>query len=141
MRRKLLYTVSICLVLAIGVFAGASHSVSAGSKSYQAEIDAAKEKKKEMEERQKELEKQIEELKQQKEDMNAYIENMDKQYMELMYNIGELEIEISDLEVALEETKQLLAEAKAREEEQYDTMKKRIKYLYENGETDFRTNT
>lgn len=137
MRKKLLYTISICLVLAIGVFAGASHSVSAGSKSYQAEIDAAKAKKKEMEERQKELEKKLEELKQQKEDMNAYIENMDKQYMELMYNIDELEIEISDLEVTLEETKQMLAEAKAREEEQYDTMKKRIKYLYENGETDF----
>ena len=107
------------------------------TESYQDEIDAAKAKKEQMEKERAELEKKVEELKQQKDDMNAYIENMDKQYMELMYSIDELDAEIATQEEILEQTQVMLAQVKAQEAEQYDTMKKRIKYLYENGETSF----
>lgn len=138
MRKKLLITFSICFLLGLGVFAGTSYFVQADTtESYQDEIDAAKAKKEELEKERKELEQKVEELKQQKEDMNAYIENMDKQYMELMYSIEELEAEIAAHEELLQETQEMLAQVKAQEAEQYDTMKKRIKYLYENGETSF----
>lgn len=138
MRKKLLFTFFICLLLGLGVFAGTSYHASADTtKSYQDEIDAAKAKQEELKKEREELEKKVEELKQQKEDMNAYIEQMDMQYMELMYSIEELETEIAGHEEQLETTKVLLAQVKAQEEEQYDTMKKRIKYLYENGETSF----
>ncbi len=138
MRKKLLVTFSICLLLGLGIFAGTSYFANADTtESYQDEIDAAKAKKEELEKNREELEKKVEELKQQKEDMNAYIENMDKQYMELMYSIDELELEISDHEQKLAQTQQMLVQVKAQEAEQYDTMKKRIRYLYENGETNF----
>lgn len=138
MRKKILFTFSICILLGLGFFTGTSYFANADTtKSYQDEIDAAKAKKEELEKNREELEKKVEELKQQKEDMNAYIENMDKQYMELMYSIEELETEIANHEEKLAQTQQMLAQVKAQEAEQYETMKKRIRYLYENGETNF----
>ncbi len=138
MRKKLLFTFSICFLLVLGIFAGNSYLASADTtESYQDEIDAAKARKEELEKSRGELEKKVEELKQQKEDMNAYIEAMDMQYMEIMESIDELEAEIAEHEELLEETQTMLARVKAQEAEQYETMKKRIKYLYENGETSF----
>ncbi len=138
MRKRIGIIFLICLLVGTGIFVGASSYVQAGTtKSYQGEIDAAKAKKKELEKERAELEKKLEELKQQKEDMNAYIENMDKQYMELMQSIEALEVEIAEQETLLEETRKMLEQVKEQEEEQYATMKKRIKYLYENGETNF----
>lgn len=138
MRKKLLFTFSICLLLGLGVFAGTSYRASADTtKSYQDEIDAAKAKQEALKKEREELEKKVEDLKKQKEDMDAYIEAMDMQYMDLMYSIDELDAEITENEEKLAETKTLLAQVKAQEEEQYDTMKKRIRYLYENGETSF----
>ncbi|MBO5176169.1 MAG: peptidoglycan DD-metalloendopeptidase family protein [Lachnospiraceae bacterium] len=138
MRKKLVIILLVSVLLGLGFLTGTSYLANADTtESYQDEIDAAKAKKEQMEKDRAELEKKVEELKQQKDDMNAYIENMDKQYMELMYSIDELDAEIATQEEILEETQIMLAQVKAQEEEQYDTMKKRIKYLYENGETSF----
>ena len=138
MRKKLLFTFSICFLLSLSFFAGKSYLANADtSKSYQDEIDAAKAKKEELEKEREELAKQVEELKKQKEDMNAYIEQMDMKYLEIMYSIDELDIEIAAHAELLAETQRLLAQVKTQEAEQYETMKKRIKYLYENGETGF----
>ena len=138
MRKKVLFILGICFMLMFGFFTGTSKFVQANTtKSYQKQIDEAKAKKEKLEKERTELQKKVEELKQKKDDMNAYIENMDKQYMELMDSIEELEGEIEEHETMLAETQTMLAQAKEREAEQYDTMKKRIRYLYENGETDF----
>ena len=138
MRKKLLFTCCICLLLGFGICAGTSYFANADTtESYQDEIDAAKERKEQLEKERAELEAKLEGLYQQTEDMNAYIENMDKQYLELMENIEELESEIAAHEELLEETREELAKVKEQEAKQYDTMKKRIKYLYENGETSF----
>lgn len=138
MKKKLLLFFFICFLLGLGAFAGTSYFASADTtESYQDEIDAAKAAKEQLEKERAELEKKLEGLYEQTEDMNAYIENMDKQYMELMYSIEELDADIAEHETKLKETQELLARVKAQEAEQYDTMKKRIKYLYENGETGF----
>lgn len=138
MKRKVLVTFGICILLTVGVVTGTSYFASADTtNSYQDEIDAAKAKKEELEQERAELEEKIDALKQQKEDMNAYIENMDKQYLEVMYSIEELEAEIAEQEELLAETQEMLERVRAQEAEQYDTMKKRIRYLYENGETGF----
>ncbi len=138
MRKKLLFTFCICILLGLVIFAGTSYLANADTtESYQDEIDAAKAAKEQLEKERAELEAKLEGLYQQTEDMNAYIENMDKQYMELMYSIDELEEDIAEHEEKLKETQELLAQVKNQEAEQYDTMKKRIKYLYENGETNF----
>ena len=136
--KKRIATAGICFLLAVTAFTGHSHFAKADTtKSYQDEIDAAKAKKEELEQERAELEQKVEELKQQKEDMNAYIESVDRQYVELIQSIEELEADIAEQETALLETQQMLAQAKAQEAEQYETMKQRIRYLYENGETSF----
>lgn len=138
MKRKRLAVLGLCATLAFSMLAqGGSSFVHAETKSYQAEIDAAKEKKEQLEKERKELEAKITELNKQKADMNAYIENMDKQYMELTASIEELEADITEKEEHLESTRELLSQVKQQEQEQYETMKRRIRYLYENGETGF----
>lgn len=138
MRKKILATLGVCVLLGLGIFTGTSYLANADTtKSYQDEIDAAKKRKEQLEQERKELEAKVEELEQKKEDMNAYIENMDRQYMELMDSIEELESEIAEQEELLARTREELARVKAQEAEQYETMKKRIKFLYENGETSF----
>ena len=137
MKKKRLAIIGICFAIVFSTLVGSVYPASAGTESYQDEIDAAKEKKEQLEKERKELEQKVAELKQQKDDMNAYIENMDRQYMELMESIDALDQEIAENEEQLERTREMLAQVKRQEEEQYETMKKRIRYLYENGETDF----
>ena len=109
----------------------------AGSKSYQDKIDAAKKKKQELEKAQKELKAKLSELKERKEDMDAYIKSLDDKMMELLEDIESLEQEITECEQKLEETKIALEEAKIKEAEQYNIMKERVQYMYENPDTQF----
>lgn len=105
--------------------------------SYQDEIDAAKKKKQELEQAQKELEKKLSELKAEKEDMDAYVKSLDDKMMELLDDIEMLESDLAECEQKLEETKIALEEAKQKEAEQYEIMKERIQYMYENPDTEF----
>lgn len=105
--------------------------------SYQDEIDAAKKKKQELEQAQKELEKKLSELKAKKEDMDAYVKSLDDKMMELLDDIEVLEADLTECEQKLEETKIALEEAKQKEAEQYEIMKERVQYMYENPDTEF----
>lgn len=141
MKHKLM-SLSAVLLAAVILVSGSLGSINFfaqadTTKSYQDEIDRAKENKKKLEEDRKELQKKVEKLKQDKENMNAYIEKMDAQYLDLLDSIELLENQIADGEEALAQTKNELAAVKAQEAEQYDTMKRRVRYMYENGETSF----
>ena len=107
------------------------------TKSYQDQIDAAKKKKEELEQRQKELSSKLTELKERKEDMDAYIQSLDEKMMELFAAIEVLEEDLAECEQKLEETKIALEEAKEQEAQQYEIMKERIQYMYENPDTEF----
>lgn len=129
----LLFTLITAGVMSLGK--AASSAKADTTKSYQDEIDAAKKRKEDLEKEKDELAAKLEELKQKKSDMDAYIETLDQQYMELLASIEELEEEITDSEEELAKTKEELVLAKQKEIEQYETMKRRIRYMYENGET------
>ena len=109
----------------------------AGSESYKDEIEAAKKKKEELQKAQKELESKLSELKKRKEDMDAYIQSLDDKMMELLSDIEGLEEDLAECEQKLEETKIALEEAKIKEAQQYEIMKERIQYMYENPNTEF----
>lgn len=105
--------------------------------NYDREIQKAEEKKKNSAEREKELRKEIEDMEKNKEDILAYIKKLDKK-------IEKLQQEIDLAAQAIEKTKKEITkykkELKVAEESanlQYDTMKKRIKYMYENGSQDY----
>ena len=130
---SLLFTLVGAGLMSLGKAASAAKADT--TKSYQDEIDAAKKRKEDLEKEKDELAAKLEELKQKKSDMDAYIETLDKQYLELLDSIDALEEEITDSEAELAKTKEELVLAKQKEEEQYETMKRRIRYMYENGET------
>ena len=75
----------------------------------------------------------IENLENSKSSLQSYISQLDQEANELERRIQELNGEITDKEAEVEQARVDLAEAEAVAEKQYEDMKKRIQYLYENG--------
>ena len=105
------------------------------SASYQGQINDAKDKKQELEQKREDLQSKLKKLEAEKNDIIAYIEKLDTQLNELTEEISQLNAEIEEVNQELTDTEAALEEAIETEENQYDTMKKRIQYMYENGET------
>jgi murein DD-endopeptidase MepM/ murein hydrolase activator NlpD len=100
-------------------------------------ISDAKNAKAELEKKKKEITAKIEALEKEKDDILVYVEKLDKQLSELEEEIEETNVRLSETEGTLEVTRQELSVAKAEEEKQYEAMKLRIKYMYENGSADY----
>lgn len=97
------------------------------------ELSDAEKEKQRLEERKEETEATLAQLEEEKTDIMTKIEKLDEQ----MKDVNErLETVTKDLKIANEELDIInvsLAAVQAKEESQYETMKKRIKYMYENG--------
>lgn len=100
-------------------------------------IQDAKDEKNRLENKQEELQETMKELEAKKTDIVIYIETLDQKQSELVAEIERLESEIAVAEQDLEQTRAELVVAKETVADQYDIMKKRIKYMYENGSTDY----
>lgn len=105
--------------------------------NYDQKIKEAEQEQKSFEKRAAELQKEIQEIEEEKENALVYIEKMDKKTEELEGSLAELGIKIEKAETALETAKQELAKAQDEEHKQYIVMKKRIKYMYENGNQEY----
>lgn len=101
------------------------------------EIEDAKTEKDALEQKRTELKDRVLELEEDKEDIVVYIQNLDQQLGSLNEEIIQLGENITNTKEQLEISKQELKDAKAVEKSQYETMKKRIKYMYENGNSDY----
>ena len=75
----------------------------------------------------------IDELEKKKASLQKEIDKMDSDLVELMAEIKTLKGDIEDKEADIESTKAELQTAQADQEKQYDSMKTRIAYIYENG--------
>lgn len=75
----------------------------------------------------------IDELEKKKASLQKEIDKMDSDLIELMAEIKTLKGDIEDKEADIESTKAELQTAQADQEKQYDSMKTRIAYIYENG--------
>ncbi len=103
--------------------------------SYQSAIDKAKEEKAALEKKKKEAEERIAELEADKKNTEDYIARVDEELTLAYSEMETLTETIAFYEEALRETEKELEEAISTKEKQYATMKARIKYLYENGDT------
>jgi murein DD-endopeptidase MepM/ murein hydrolase activator NlpD len=83
------------------------------------------------------VEEKISDLKNTKSNLQSYITQLDAQVNQLSSQMAELEKEIEAKKEEIEAKKEELAEAEAEAEEQYDLMKKRIRYMYEQGDQSF----
>lgn len=96
----------------------------------QDEIDKTQQEINETKSRQKKLEDA-------KADMEAYLKELNNQYASISEQIEDLNRQIADKEKEIEQTKAELEEAKRVEEKQYEDMKTRIQYMYENSQPSF----
>jgi len=132
--RKLYYRVAALGMTGI-VLTGTLAAPKALASSYQNQINNAKDKKKELEDKKKALAGKLKSLEGKKDNVLAYIESLDKELSELEEQIANLNGEIKQVNTNLKKTKKDLNKAVKTEENQYAAMKKRIQYMYENGDT------
>lgn len=89
----------------------------------QNEINATRDKQKKLEEA--------------KANMEAYLKDLNAQYATISEQIEDLNRQIAEKEEEIERTQEELEEAKRIEEKQYEDMKTRIQYMYENSQESF----
>lgn len=105
--------------------------------SFANEIDKAKEEKSSLEKKKKETEIRIQALEKEKDDILKYIEKLDLELNNLANEIEVLNKDINKVNKDIEVAQVELKAARIAEADQYNTMKKRIKYMYENGNTSY----
>ena len=79
----------------------------------------------------------IDSLQNQRDSLQGEIDRLDTELVNIIVNMSILEDELADKEDELEQVSANLKEAEENERTQYSNMKKRIRYMYENGETSF----
>lgn len=118
-----------------GVVAAAS-VVTAVPTLYADTLDDLKKKQEELKKEQEELEKKSQDLKNEKNVTQDEIDQLEKQLKELLDKINELDKQASELTLKIFETNEKLDEQIAIQEKQYNEMKLRIQYMYENQNSD-----
>ena len=121
MRRKVI-SVILALTLAIGSVQIASASKLSDAQS---DLDAANS--------------EISSLESQLSSLQSEIDEVDSELVETIANINIIEDDIAEIEDQLEQAEADLEDAEEQEAEQYEAMKTRIKYMYENGTTSYIT--
>lgn len=101
------------------------------------DIDSAKGKISSLEQEKKKTEQAIRELESLKSDTEAYVKKLDSNLSELNSELDQLAVQITEKETVIQQTKVKLEDAKSVEKRQYEAMKKRIKYMYEKGDSSY----
>ncbi len=111
--------------------------IQAASLTYEEKLKEAQDKRAQLEQNKKKTQETLLKLKGEREDILKYIEELDMELNNINLRIAKLEEDIVLTQKELEQTQKDLDEAKKQEAEQYDIMKRRIQYMYENGNTDY----
>ena len=112
-------------------------SLSLVRQNYAASIEEEKKKQEEMQKELKNTEKYLKELETLKGNTQAYIKELDVRLNQLTDNIYEIESQISVKKGEIEATKLDIEKAKEDINSRYESMKLRIQYMYENGESSY----
>ena len=99
--------------------------------STQEKLDQAKEEKEQTESQLNETKENLEGLKEEKNQLEGQLADLNEKLTIVSNNLNDLEEQIADKEVEIKNTEEELAEAKATEEHQYESMKERIRFMYE----------
>lgn len=101
----------------------------------QKEIDKTKNEITDLQEQKDEAEEQVDSLNDEKEALESDLSGLNGQLNEIVASMNKLETEIDTKEQEIETAKQQLAAAEEQSAEQYEAMKIRIQYMYENSGT------
>lgn len=119
---SLLLAGALAFQMAVGVHAAAED-----------EIAAAQTQKQEAQAELAQTEASISGLESKKQELENYLAELDSQYNELTDSVSQLSIEAAQKEEELKKIEKELEKARKRADKQYDAMKLRIAYMYENG--------
>ena len=97
------------------------------------EIAAAQAQKQEAQAGLAEAQANISGLESKKQELESYLAELDSQYNELTNSISELSIQAAEKEEQLKKVQSQLKKAQKAADKQYEAMKLRIQYIYENG--------
>lgn len=100
-------------------------------------LSEAQQEKKELESDLQKAKELIDSLKGSKEDIQSEVEKLDKQLNEISGKAKELEGQLSKKRQKIADTESALNKAKEQEKKQYQNMRKRIQFMYENGQTSY----
>lgn len=131
---------AVCLLLcAVMIFAYSRPAQAAltndSIREKEAEIKAAKEEVSGLKSSKTDIERLKKELEQSKNDLTTYVAQLDGQLSGIQEKIAQYNTMITEKEEEIEITAAELEEAIRIQEEQYAAMKKRIKFMYEKGDT------
>lgn len=121
----------ICLML--GICAVLAWNMGLTAQATEQKIEDTKEKLNELEEKKKQAQQKAAELENTQKTLSGDLETMDSELAKISASLTELEQKIVEKQSTIEETKKQLKKAKKREKSQYQSMKSRIKYVYEHG--------
>lgn len=102
--------------------------------STQEQLNKAQQEKAESEAQVNAAESHKDSMEQQKQSLEGELGRLNDDLTDVSDRLQKLENDIEDKEAEIEETGRELAEAKATEETQYETMKKRLRFIYERGD-------
>jgi peptidoglycan hydrolase CwlO-like protein/3D (Asp-Asp-Asp) domain-containing protein len=97
----------------------------------QEKIDAAQQEKQQSETELQTTQERIAALESSKGESEAYLSELNQQLSDLAENLAQLQNDYEEKQTELERVQNELEEAKAQEEQQYEDMKLRIRYMYE----------
>ena len=109
-------------------------SVAAATKK---DVSSAKDKKSTLKQEKKKTEEAIKSLQGLKSNTESYVKELDTKMNDLQSQVTKLENNISSKQKSIDETAVKLEEAQKTEEKQYASMKMRIKYMYEKGDSSY----
>ena len=96
--------------------------------------DSAEVKKNEIEKELDQVSGEIGSMKNAKSELEGNVEKLDSELNDLAQKLDDLNTDLTEKQDQIKKTKKLLKKAKKKEKNQYGAMKKRIRYLFENGD-------
>ena len=124
-RRGLLLALTLAIAL-VSVPTGIVYATSTQEKLNQAQED-----KKQTQSQLNETKENLEGLKEEKNNLEGKLADLNNKLTTVSNNLNDLEDQIASKQTEIEETEKELAEAKETEEHQYESMKARIRFMYE----------
>lgn len=120
--------------LVLGVFGLMLTAMPAyGAKNLEGELKDAKGEQSELEKEKKSAQKTLDKLETKKDDLENYIKEIDKDLNSRQKAINKLSSQLTEKEQQIAQTEAELQAAVEKSQRQYEAMKERIKYVYENG--------
>ncbi len=132
LRRIVATALVMCLLAGMTV-----HASSVREEAESTSLSDAEKEKEELEDQLEAAQELIEELKNSQGDVEEKISELNTQLINISAQITELENQLADKSDEITQTKEELADAQETAEQQYEDMKVRIQYMYENGQTSY----